>query len=70
MKMQPVTSRALSAIGYDPATKQMKVQFKSGGTYLHSNVSPADHEALMGSASKGKHYRYIAAKFSVTKVNS
>lgn len=51
MKMEQVASKAISAIGYDPATKQMRVHFKSGGTYQHENVSPAEHDALVKAGS-------------------
>lgn len=56
MKMVPVQSSNVKAIGYDPATLAMHVQFRSGATYHHNGVLPRDHKAFMDASSKGSHY--------------
>jgi hypothetical protein len=54
--MVPVKSSNVKAIGYDPDTGEMGVQYKSGDTvYTHPNITAARHQALMDSPSKGKH---------------
>lgn len=56
MEMVRVISDAISAIGYDPDTQQMRVRFTSGKTYDFCRV-PADvHERFMRSTSKGSFY--------------
>lgn len=60
MRMVPVKSSNIKAVGYDPATLTMHVQFASGATYAHEKVVPARHEGFMKAASKGAHY---AAQF-------
>ena len=56
MKLDPVDSTAISHIGYDPAPKQMQVNFRNGGKYLYANVQPDAHASLVGSKSVGKQF--------------
>lgn len=56
MTMHPVESSNIKAIGYDSATKTLRVQFTGSGTYDFSDVSPSKHAALMKAKSKGKHF--------------
>lgn len=56
MKMVPVRSSNINAVGYDPASRTMDVQFQSGHTYSHYDVSPEAHEAFVGAGSIGSHY--------------
>jgi KTSC domain-containing protein len=58
--LTPVESSNVFALGYDPATKRLQVQFRSsrdarmpGQTYEYRNVPPETNEALMNSESKG-----------------
>ncbi|WP_328265187.1 KTSC domain-containing protein [Pseudomonas bubulae] len=56
MEMKQVNSSAINAVGYDPATRRMKITFKQGHTYDFCGV-PADiHSGLMNSGSKGVYY--------------
>ncbi len=70
MTLTPVKSSAVSAVGYDPATKTMHVQFVSGGTYEYTGV-PADvHAAFVSAPSIGKHhFANIRGKFAGTKLS-
>ncbi len=52
----PVKSSAISAIGHDPATNTLRVEFSSGHAYDYSNVTAEDHAALMGAKSLGGHF--------------
>lgn len=68
MEMKPVTSSNIARIGYDPAARNLAVEFKSGGVYHHADVSPEDHAAFMAADSKGKHYNSHISKFKFKKV--
>ena len=61
MTMTPVKSTNVAAIGYDPARRELGVQYHSSDTvYTHPNVSAEQHKALMDAPSKGAH---LAAHF-------
>jgi len=49
IQMQAVESSNLSAVGYDPAGKTLRVAFKNGGVYDYSEV-PVDVFTALGSA--------------------
>jgi KTSC domain len=76
MNMKPVSASNVHAIGYDPATKDMAIQFhKNGvptpGTYTHHDVPPEVHAALMDAESHGKHYAAnIKGKVKHTKADA
>jgi hypothetical protein len=56
MQMEPVQgSSNIKAIGHDPATKVLRVEFRDGKSYNYANVGTAKHAALMASESKGSH---------------
>lgn len=40
MKLQPVISEAVAAVGYDAATRTMRVEFRGGGVYDYLDVAP------------------------------
>jgi hypothetical protein len=63
MKMQPVQSGAIRAIGYDPDGQVLHVEFASGHTYSYEDVTPAEHEALANADSIGAHFaKHIRTK--------
>lgn len=47
MNMVPATSTSIRAVGYDPATRTMRVEFLSGGTYDYFGVDPALFEQML-----------------------
>jgi len=47
MVMQPVTSTNVLAVGYEPATRTMRVAFRSGGAYDYYDVNPALFEQML-----------------------
>lgn len=68
MKLEPVTSSNVSAIGYDPDAKALHVQYKSGATYIYSGVPQASYDALKGASSVGTHlHAHIKGRFSHSK---
>lgn len=55
MEMAPVRSSNLVAVGYDPQTATLRVEFGSG-TYDYYNVPERVHRALMSTGSKGAYH--------------
>jgi hypothetical protein len=53
--MEPVDSSNISAIGYNPDTAVLTIQFKKGGLYEYYDVPSHEHDALMGADSKGSY---------------
>jgi len=56
MYMTYVRSRAITAIGYDPQTKRLRIKFKQGSIYNFCNVPEHVFNGLMNAASKGTFY--------------
>lgn len=50
---KPVTSSNLVAVGYDPATSTLAVEFKGGAVYHYGNVPAQAFDDLMASPSPG-----------------
>lgn len=70
-EMKPVDSSNLHAIGYDPDSQTLHVQFKGGSHYTHAGVSPDHFKALQDADSKGKHYNAnIKGKFPHQKIEA
>lgn len=70
MTMEPVESGAIKAVGYDPATQTLTVQFKNGGVYEYGGVPVHKYWALMASDSKGQHFmRHIRYDHDFRKVS-
>lgn len=59
MIMHYVSSSNLDAVGYDPSSQTLRIQFHNG-TYDYFNVPPKIYQDLMSAGSKGAyHARYI-----------
>jgi hypothetical protein len=56
MQMIPVSSSAISAVGYDPQTGRMKITFTQGHTYDFCRVPQRVYDGLMKAWSKGTYY--------------
>lgn len=68
--LSPVTSSNIAAIGHDPATNELHVQFKSGATHVFSGVTAEQHEAMRDAESVGKHFHaHVKGKFDSRKVS-
>ena len=68
MELQRVQSTNLHSVGYDPATRELRIRFLKAGeqpgrTYSYENVDPALHKGLLAATRKGKYFhRHIADK--------
>ena len=69
VKMVLVKSSNIKALGYDPVSKELHVEFKSGDVYAYSGVDPKAYQALMAAPSIGSHLaKNVKSKFQVRKV--
>jgi KTSC domain len=69
MQRTPIDSKAITSLGYDPATQLLEVEFKNGGIYRYENVTPEQHRALVAADSPGKYLRaHIIPTCAFTKV--
>jgi hypothetical protein len=64
LKMKPVQSSVLKAVGYDEDKAQLKIEFKeSGEAYLYSLVPRQVYEELMEAESKGQFFeKWVRSK--------
>lgn len=56
MNRTSVHSSDIRAIGYEPETKTLEVEFHSGGVYQYSGVPESVYRGLLQSASKGSYF--------------
>jgi hypothetical protein len=68
----PVTSSNVGAVGYDPASQTLDVQFKAGGkVYRYAGVPPSVHEAMGKAESIGKFIgANVVKKFDFTAITA
>ena len=57
MNLVTVDSSMLYAVGYDPASQELHVVFRTGRIYAYDGVPAAVHDALLAAESKGQHMR-------------
>lgn len=66
--MLELRSTNIAAAGYDPAIKELHVQFRTGARYVLYDVEPAVFKAFIDAESPGKfynkHLRSAAYKFA------
>lgn len=53
VRREPVQSSAVSAVGYDPATNELEIEYAHGDVYRYSLVPPSVHRALLAAPSIG-----------------
>jgi hypothetical protein len=71
MTRTPVKDSSMfSAVGYDPATKTLEVEFKSNGAvYAYDGVTLGDWREWCAADSKGSHFgKHVRGKFPSRKV--
>jgi len=51
-----VTSSAIRAVGYDPETATLEIEFTSGTVYQYAGVPSAVHAAFMTAPSHGRYF--------------
>lgn len=56
MNRIPVSSSNLRAIGYDPDSRTLEVEFLDGGLYRYSGVPASVHAGLMSASSHGSYF--------------
>lgn len=61
MDLNKVQSSQFKRVGYDPATKKMRIDFGKS-TYEYSNVEPQDFEDFMKADSLGSHFGKVFKK--------
>jgi len=67
MKMVPVVSSNISAIGYENGT--LHIRFHSGGLYAYHKVPANVYQALMNAASHGSYFvAHIKGRYGDTKI--
>lgn len=54
--LHPVKSSNIAAIGHDPETNTLVVEFKKGGKYAYSPVTEEGYLALSSASSIGKYF--------------
>jgi hypothetical protein len=59
MELVPIQSTNLRAIGYEPDTMLMQIQFSNGSLYSYQNVEPETYQALVTSPDPGKFFAEI-----------
>lgn len=69
MQRDPVISSNIAAIGYDPDTQGLEVEFTGGGVYLYRGVPQDVHTAFMADESKGRFFAsHIKGSYPYEKV--
>lgn len=56
MEMTKVNSSHMRAVGYDPATRKMHIEFRNGQTYEYRGVPKEFHQTMMGAKSIGSFF--------------
>jgi KTSC domain-containing protein len=74
MEMQTVESSLLYAVGYNPSTQTLRIQFltkwKPGATYEYADVPREVWERLESAPSKGKYFlNFIKKQFTATRIS-
>jgi hypothetical protein len=65
----PVASKNIASMGYDPDTETLEVEFGSGAVYQYYNVGRAIYEQLMAAPSKGQFLNtYIKNAYPFSRV--
>jgi hypothetical protein len=69
MRRVPVRSTTLRSAGYDPATRTLEAEFRTGRVYAYSDVPPELWLSLLATRSKGRFFNFlIRDRFSFREV--
>ena len=69
MQRYSVASSDIAAIGYDPVTETLEVEFLSGSIYQYYNVPENMYDQLMKGSSKGRFLNtYIKTAYPYSRV--
>lgn len=70
MEIQPVMSKHVAGVGYDPATQELQIAFSTGSNYVYQGVPQETYDALMQAESVGGYHALnIRSRFPFQKVN-
>ena len=56
MNRTPVSSSNLAAVGYDPASQTLEIEFRDSSLYQYFDVSQAVVDGLLAAASLGSYF--------------
>ena len=69
MQRIPLASTALASVGYDAATCELEVEFRSGRIYRYREVPPGTYDFLLRARHKGQYFnRMIANRYAFEEV--
>jgi hypothetical protein len=69
MERISVSSSNISAIGYDPDSEVLEVEFTNGAVYSYSGVPSGEYEGFINADSKGKYlHANIKNRYSCEKL--
>ncbi|MET0285949.1 MAG: KTSC domain-containing protein [Polyangiales bacterium] len=62
MQRTPVTSRAITSVGYDASTLELEIEFRGGRVYRYRGVPGDVHQFLLRTRDKGSYVNRVIAK--------
>lgn len=70
MELKPVKSSNIEAVGHDPETQELHVQFKGGAIYAYDSVPEELHTELIGDGTGigGRFHKIVKNKFKTRKL--
>ena len=69
MRRERVTSSSIAAIGYDPDTRTMEVEFHNTGVYRYTDVPAAVHRRFLRADSHGRFFNdHIRDRYTTTRL--
>jgi hypothetical protein len=69
MTMRPVESSSLRRVGYNPANRTLRIEFKEVGVWEYLQVPPSEYEGLMKAGSIGRYFHaHIRNRFQSRKI--
>jgi lysyl-tRNA synthetase class 2 len=65
----PVKSTSVAAVGYDPESAVLEIEFRGGGVYRYVHVPAAAYRLLLRASSVGEYVnRVIKPRFTATRL--
>lgn len=67
IQLESVISSNIAAIGFDPVSHHMRVQFTTGAVYYADGAQQADFDTFKSAKSKGIHFNKVLKQAFVWK---
>jgi hypothetical protein len=68
VRREHVSSSAITAVGYDPESETLEVEFRSGAVYEYRHVPSKVYRSLMSAPSKGQYLsRHIRDRYGFSR---